>query len=54
MSLNVSWNTMPTIKREDLTQDFLREVLDYNPESGWLTWKSKKYSKRVKRGASYI
>ena len=51
MSLNVSWDTMPTIKREDLTQDFLREVLDYNPESGWLTWKSKKYSKRVKRGA---
>ncbi len=35
----------------DLTQELLYEVLNYNPHTGYFTWKTKKYSKTVKRGA---
>ena len=38
------------INKTDLTQDFLKTVLDYNPDTGHLTWKTKKYSKSVFKG----
>lgn len=38
------------ISRDDLTQEILHEYLDYDPHTGFLTWKTKKHSKKVLAG----
>lgn len=35
------------ISRDDLTQEILHEYFDYDPSTGYLTWKTKKHSRKV-------
>lgn len=35
------------ISKINLTQEILHKYLDYDPSTGWLTWKTKEHSKKV-------
>lgn len=39
------------ITRDNLTQEILHEYFDYDPNTGYLTWKTKKHSRKVIVGA---
>lgn len=39
------------VSKEALSQDTLKYYLDYNPNTGWFTWKTKEHSKKVVVGA---
>jgi hypothetical protein len=39
-------------EEKDLTREFLQTVLDYDPDTGYFTWKDTKYSKKLVRVGS--